>query len=187
MDTTVRHTFDVGFDAYWKDLFFCKDYQTALHMEGLNSAQAVVELHEEHDDGRIFQRVRIEPRVPMPGPIKKLLGDRVVYIEEGVFDPQDGRYRFKILPSVLASSSNIQGVLWATPTGTHQVERTCTLSVNVKVRGAGKILEKFISRSYEKNIDEAARFTSTYIARTYVPGSSTRLSNAQGTGTIQVG
>ena len=179
MDTTVRHTFDVSYDAYWNDLFFCKGYQTALHMEGLNSAQAVVELHEEHDDGRIYQRVRIEPNVPMPAPIRKLLGDRVVYVEEGVFDPQDGRYRFKILPSVLANSSEIQGVLWATPTGDNQVERTCTLSVNISVRGAGKILEKFISRSYEKNIRQAANFTSEYIARTYRSGTSIRLSDAQ--------
>ena len=180
MDTTVRHTFDVSYDAYWSDLFFCKDYQTALHVEGLNSAQAVVELHEEHEDGRIYQRVRIEPRVPMPAPVKKLLGDRVAYVEEGVFDPQDGRYRFKILPSVLANNSEVQGVLWVTPVGENQVERTCTLSVNVKLRGAGKLLEKFISRSYEKNIDQAAKFTANYIARTYQPGTSSRIDRVQG-------
>ena len=167
METTVHHTFNVSFDTYWNDLFFCEDYQTALHMEGLNTAQAVVEHHEEHDDGRIVQRVRIEPRVPMPGPVKKLLGDRVVYVEEGVFDPKEKRYHFKILPSVLANSSKIEGVLWVTPMGENQVERTCVLSVNVNVRGAGKLLEKFISRSYEKNIGMAARFTADYIARIY--------------------
>ena len=187
MDTTVRHTFDVSYEAYWGDLFFCKAYQTALHMEGLNSAQAVVELHEEHEDGRVYQRVRIEPRVPMPGPIRKLLGDRVVYVEEGVYDPQDGRYRFKILPSVLANSSEVQGVLWVTPTGANQVERTCTLSVNVKLRGAGKLLEKFIARSYEKNIDQAAKFTADYIARTYAPGTSARIDGVQGSGESQTG
>jgi len=187
MDTTVRHTFELSYDAYWNDLFFCEAYQTSLHMKGLNCAQAHVELLEEHEDGRIYQRVRIEPRVPMPGPVRKLLGDKVVYIEEGVFDPQDGRYRFKILPSVLAKSSDVQGVLWVTPTGDNQVERTCVLSVNVKLRGAGKLLEKFISRSYEKNISTAAKYTASYIAENYASGTSQRLHKTQDSTESQTG
>jgi hypothetical protein len=164
MDTTVRHTFHVSYETYWDELFFNEAYQTSLHMKGLNCALAEVELLEKRDDGRLFQRVRIEPRVPMPGPVKKLLGDRVVYVEDGVYDPQDGRYRFTIIPSVFAKMSTIQGVLWVTRTGEQQVERTCVLTVSVNVRGAGKILERFISRSYEKNIATAAQFTTDYIA-----------------------
>lgn len=164
MEVTVQHIFDIDPSAYWGELFFDPGYQCSLHMEGLGCPMARIEELVEEASGEIRQRIRIEPNVPLPGPLRQVLGDRVTYVEDGVFDPVEELYSFAIIPSTLRDRCTILGRLWIKPLPDDRVERFCTLSVQVNVRGFGKILEKFIAKSYKSNIDTAAEYTTRYLA-----------------------
>jgi hypothetical protein len=187
MEVTVRHIFDVDIATYWEDLFFDEAYQRALHLEGLGCVTAEIQTLETDAEGRVHQTILVEPRVAMPGPVRKILGERVRYVEDGQFDPADKRYRFQIIPSTLKKRSEIKGLLWVEPVDEHRVERFCKMTVEVKLRGAGKLIEKFILGSYVKNIEIAAQYTASFIQRRYGAIESRSSSAAQGPEQTQTG
>ncbi len=165
MNKTIRHRFDVDPPTWWSRVFFDPDYLEALHLEGLRCRKFEVVSLERDADGRVHQELKTEPRILAPPVIRKAIGDRVEYRETGVYDPATGLYRFSIIPSSLTSATTIEGVISLENQADGMIDRVCDLHFKVNVRGVGKLIEAFVGRSYTHNIDRAATFTKTWIAR----------------------
>src|SRR5580693_4539314 len=101
-EVTLRHELDCDEDTYWEKCVFNDEYNRRLYLETLKFPGFKVL---SHNDGptKLTRKVHIDPPVTgMPGPIKKLLGDRFGYDEEGTFDKATKRYTFTVTPTTLA-------------------------------------------------------------------------------------
>ena len=64
----------------------------------------------------------------------------------------------------LADKIHIGGAFWLEPRGERKVERVCTIDIDVKIFGVGKVVEAFVEKSTRESYDRAATFTNKYIA-----------------------
>src|SRR5690242_3154323 len=69
-----------GRDTFWK-VFLSPDYARALYLEELR--YKALEVLESTETSR---KLRVTPRVNMPGPIEKLIGDTFTYEDHGTLD-----------------------------------------------------------------------------------------------------
>ena len=161
---TVRHTFDVDVDTFWKDIFFNSDFNRRLYLEHLGFKTYDVIEEKQQSDGTVERKVRQTPKTDAPAVVKKLVGDEVSYLEAGRFDPAKKRWAYTITPSKLSDKIEIGGEFWAEPKGDGKIERICTVDLEVKIFGVGKAVEGFIEKQTKDSYDKAATFTRAFIA-----------------------
>jgi hypothetical protein len=170
MRKTIRHRFGVDQTRWWPDVFLTSSYQEALHRKGLGCVDCSIDEIVVDAQGRTHIALWTEPRVNAPPIVRKVIGERLKYREEGIYDPATGRYQFRVIPSTLANASDITGTLWIEPVGRGQIERVCELQCKINVFGVGRIVEAFVGRSYEKDISKAAEFTQQWLTTEYFGG-----------------
>ena len=92
----LRHEIDCDEDTFWDKIVFNDEFNRRLYLETLKFPG--FKLIEQTDEPtRRTRKVHIDPPLTgMPGPVKKLLGDRFAYIEEGVWDRATRKYTFRI-------------------------------------------------------------------------------------------
>src|SRR5262245_19807864 len=136
-DIRIVHEFACDEDTYWNKCFFDREFNDALFLRELKFPVYRITRQDDGPDS-IVRRVEIEPFVgDVTGPIKKLMGDRFGYVEEGTFDKKTKRYRFRVLPSALADKTKIEGVFFLQLAGEKKVQRVAETHVSVKVFGVG--------------------------------------------------
>ncbi len=165
-DVTLRHEIDTDEDTYWARCVFDADFNQKLYIDALKFP--VWRLLDTTDDAsKIWRRVQVDPPVGnMPGPVKKLLGDRLSYVEEGTFDKKTKRYSFKVTPSTLADKTTVVGELWVEPLGppgAKRIARLTKVSVHVKVFVVGGMIEDRILEDLKNSYDAGTVFTNRYI------------------------
>jgi hypothetical protein len=158
----VRHELDCSEDAYWEKCVFDAEYNEELYLRYLRFPH--YELVEQKDLGdRMTRKVRIEPPVGnLPGPVKKILGDRLGYLEDGTFDKKTRRYSFKVTPTTLAEKTKITGELFTEPSkggDAGKCVRVARIKVDVKVFAVGGMVEDKILHDLRSSYEAAAKFT----------------------------
>lgn len=161
---TVRHTFDVDVDTFWREVFFNNDFNRTLYLEHLGFSSYEVIEEKKEPDGTVTRKVRQTPKTEAPAVVKKLIGNEVSYVEEGRFDPAKKRWAYTIAPSKLADKIKIGGEFWAEPKGEGKIERICTVDLEVKIFGVGKAVEAFIEKQTKDSYDKAAAYTRKFIS-----------------------
>jgi hypothetical protein len=101
----------------------------------------------------------------MPGPVKKVIGDRLIYVEEGTFDKKTKRYSFKVTPSTMADKTKVAGEMWVEAKGDKKITRVTKISVEVKVFMVGGMVEERILSDLRSSYDKGTVFTNGYIAQ----------------------
>ncbi|HVJ94795.1 MAG TPA: DUF2505 family protein [Labilithrix sp.] len=163
-ELTLRHEFNTDEDTYWSKIvldqaFNKKMFEGELGFSGWN----LVEFKE--DDAKISRKIHVEPPSGnLPGPIKKLVGDRVTYTEDGVFDKKAKRYSFKITPSTLADKMKLNGEFWVERIADKKICRVCRVTVEVKVFAVGGAIEERILADMRTSYDRGSSFTNQHIA-----------------------
>jgi hypothetical protein len=160
---TIRHTFDCSADTFWEKIFKNDEFNKDLYLRHLKFNGYDILRSDEDADGTLHRKVRTEPKADAPAAVRKVLGDSLSYIEEGVFDPKAKRYRYTITPSTLADKTSIKGDFWVEPQGDARCERLCDIDLAVKIFGVGRIVEGFIEKTTRDSYDEAAKFTQQWI------------------------
>jgi hypothetical protein len=107
--------------------------------------------------------VRTEPKADAPAAVRKVLGDSLSYVEEGVLDPKTGRYKYTITPSKLANKVSIKGELWVEPRGEKRCERIVDVSISVDVFGVGRLIENFVEKTTRDSYDKASDWTRKWL------------------------
>ena len=158
-----RAEFDCDEDAFWEKCFLDTEFNRRFYVETLKFPEW--RLLEQKDDGKkISRRVHISPPTGnMPGPMKKVLGDKFSYVEEGTYDRATHRYTFQVIPSLLADKGRIAGELASQKLGDKKIVRTAKIHVEVKVFMIGSLMEQQILNDLRHSYDEARKFTGTFI------------------------
>src|SRR5258706_15018221 len=109
MDLEFKHELCCAGSTYWEKCVLTEEFNRRLYGEILKFPK--FELVEQKEDGDLVRRkVRIEPPLTgLPGPAKKVIGDRMSYLEEGTYDRKSGRYTFKVTPSTIPDKGKTAG------------------------------------------------------------------------------
>ena len=144
-------------DAMWA-LLADADFQRRIHVDGLRFQK--YELASEEERGEVLHRVaNIIPRVDMPGPIKKVLGDSIGYQEFTTFDRAKKDWKWHLKMSGPGSKIHVGGSIELLPgrSGSGCVRRT-HFQIECKIFGVGKMIEKTVKQETLENYERAAVF-----------------------------
>ncbi len=162
-EVTLRHEIDTDEDTFWAKIVFNEEFNKKLY-EGALKFPGWKLLDSKEDDLKIVRRVQVDPPVgDLPGPVKKVIGDRLAYTEEGTFDKKAKRYSFKVTPSTMAEKTKVSGELWAEKIGDKKIRRMCRISVEVKVFMVGGMVEDRIMADLRSSYDNSTTYTNQYI------------------------
>lgn len=156
MQFSLRHDYACSAEQFWNATFFDADYNPRVYREGLEFSRFEV-LEQTEVDGVITRTLRVMPKLDAPAPVRKLIGDALVYEEHGRF--ADGHFVTTIVPSRLADKVSIKSDLWIEPGGEARCTRVVRFDVDVRIFGLGKVFEMFIERTLRENYAKAARWT----------------------------
>src|SRR5438128_2564946 len=99
--TRIQHDFDCSEAVFWQHTFLDPEFNRRLYLETLRFPSWKV-VEEKVTDDTIERKVAVQPLVEnLPGPVKKVMGDRFGYTEEGQLDRKQNRYRFRVIPSAM--------------------------------------------------------------------------------------
>ncbi len=162
-EVTLRHEIDTDEDTFWSKIVFNEEFNKKLY-EGALKFPGWKLVDSKEDDAKIVRRVQVDPPVgDLPGPVKKVIGDRLAYTEEGTFDKKTKRYSFKVTPSTMADKTKVSGELWVEKIGDKKIRRMCRISVEVKVFMVGGIVEDRIMQDLRSSYDNSTAYTNQYI------------------------
>jgi hypothetical protein len=163
MEVRITNVFHVSPELFWQRLFFDREYNHGLY-RALGFVQYDVESLETDADGRTRRVLRAVPPIKAPEIVRRKLGDRLYYREDGTYDPRSGLWTFKIVPSVAAESTKISGVLRAEPDAAG-MRHVCDLRAQVSAFGLGGLIEKVIEKNTRDSYRLTAQFTNEYVRR----------------------
>ncbi|MBX3211644.1 MAG: DUF2505 family protein [Labilithrix sp.] len=162
-ETTLRHEIETDEDTFWSKIVFDEGFNKKLY-EGALKFPGWKLLDSKEEGDKIVRRVQVDPPVgDLPGALKKVIGDRLAYTEEGTFDKKTKRYSFKVTPSTMADKTKVSGELWAEKIGDKKIRRMCRISVEVKVFMVGGMVEDRIMADLRASYDNSTAFTNQYI------------------------
>src|SRR5207244_377462 len=127
MKSVIRDPFDISAEAFWRDVFFSREYQERMYKEALDCES--VEFLEESGDtpaGRT-RRLAFRQRIDAPAAIRKIFGDTTKMEERGRFDVDTKRWRFEMIPDRMADKIRITGETWVEPAGEGKIQRVCAM------------------------------------------------------------
>lgn len=156
----VRHMFkNISRDEY-ESLYFDEAFNEAL-CEAVNLAREVRSI--DRTPERIARVIAVGPDREIPKPVQKIVGAaRLDYEEHLAYEFGTFKGTWETIPSVMAKKVNTKGT-FAFEEATGGVERIVQGTIEVKVLGIGKVVEKFIIADVEKSYEDAARFTQQWI------------------------
>ena len=162
-EITLRHEFETDEDTYWAKCVFDAEFNKKLYIDALKFPEWKL-LDSKDDDAKIWRKVQVDPPVGnLPGPVKKVIGDRLSYVEEGTFDKKSKRYAFKVAPSTMADKTKVAGEMWIEKLGDKKIARHTKISVEVKVFMVGGMIEDRIVADLRSSYDKGAVFTTQFI------------------------
>jgi uncharacterized protein DUF2505 len=162
-EVTLRHEIDTDEETFWSKIVFDEAFNKKLY-EGALSFPGWKLLDSKVDDSKITRRVQVDPPVKdLPGPVKKVIGDRLAYTEEGSFDKKTKRYSFKVTPTTMAEKTKVSGEMWCEKLGDKKIARLCRISVEVKVFMVGGMVEERILSDLRTSYDKGTTYTNQFI------------------------
>lgn len=162
-EVTMRHEIDTDEDTYWAKCVFDPAFNQKLYIDALKFPQWKL-LDSKEDDAKIYRKVQVDPPTgDMPAAVKKVIGDRLSYVEEGTWDRKTKRYSFKVTPSTLAEKTKVSGEMWTEKLGEKKIARITKMNVEVKVFMVGGLVEDRIIADLRSSYDKGTTFTNRYI------------------------
>lgn len=160
---TLKNTLDCSPEAYFEGCLFDEDYTKRLFLDVLKfPGVEILELKKEGDQWR--RRIKVMPPMTgLPGPMKKLAGDSMSYIEEGTYDVKQKRYTYHVVPSTAAEKTKTAGEATCEVSGGKTTLIT-KFSIDVKVMLVGGMIEEKILGDLRASLDQAAPFIASFTA-----------------------
>jgi hypothetical protein len=164
-ELSCRHVLDCDEETYWTQCVFDPDYNRTLYAEALKfPGYEILELSETAD-ARIKRARIFPPVVGLAAPLKRLVGDKLAYVEEGRLDKKTRRLSLRITPSILADKTKTSGEVWCEPAEDGKIWRVAQIRVDVRVFGLGGMVEDKLLSDLRRSYDVAAEFTNAWLAR----------------------
>lgn len=130
-------------DDFWK-LYLDPEYARALYLGELG--YRALDVLESTSTSR---KLRVVPKLNLPGPIASLLGDSFAYEDHGTLDREKNVWTWRMVqPTSLAPGAKprknvvtTSGTLRIEPTGEGTCRRTDTLNIEAHIFGLGGVIE----------------------------------------------
>jgi hypothetical protein len=157
MRTTVRDRFELGEEAFWRDVFFDHVFLERLYREAMGAR--TFEIVDEKGDlaSGLTRHLRFSQKVDAPAPVRKLFGETTTMEEEGRFDATSRRWTFHIRPGTMPDKVKIQGTTWLEPDGSGVV-RISELDFSVSIFGVGGLVERYMAKETQDSMAKQTAF-----------------------------
>ncbi|AKU96092.1 hypothetical protein AKJ09_02756 [Labilithrix luteola] len=160
---TLRHELNTDEETYWAKIVFDETFNKKMYVDHMHFPVWKL-LDQKEDDAKLTRRIQVDPPVGnLPGPLKKVIGDRLSYTEDGTFDKKTKKYSFKVTPSTMTDKTKVNGEMWVEKAGDKKVTRICRIDVEVKVFMVGGMVEERILSDLRDAYDRGTIFTNDYI------------------------
>jgi hypothetical protein len=159
---TLRHEINCSAEQFWT-VFFDKDFNNDLFLKALQFPAYEI-LEQTETDGVVRRVVRGRPKMNLPKPVMKLLGDSFGYTEEGSFEPKGKVWSFKMTPSTLAGKLRNEGTTRVEAIDDTKCRRVAELICEAKVFGLGGLLENTSEAEMTKGWNYSAKYMNRWIA-----------------------
>ena len=163
MRFSVQHTYPISAEGFFTEMFFDRDYNRALYIDGLGFGAFDVEREDRDAQGRVEHRtVRVKPKLNMPKPVAKLLGSAFTYREVGAMEGD--AWQAEIIPSRLSDKVEVRTTMTVAPVGEDTCLRTAEFDIRVRIFGLGKVFESFIERTLRESYEAATLHSARWLA-----------------------
>ena len=133
-------------------------YITKNHRE--ISSLEVVKFQQQAD--KLFLTLRYTVDVPMPGPIKKVLGELNSFLVDLILDSKSNKGTMEFTPAKMAGKIKAGGRIYFEQRADKWIQ-TIDGDVSVSIFGVGKLIEKFFADSFKRSFAEESRLRNEYI------------------------
>ena len=168
MKTSATNTvFTYTNDIFW-GTFLNESYLSALYLDELEScAFDVLEI------GEASRKLRIVPKMKLPAPVAKLIGESFAYEEHSALDRANDEWTWRMVQPAKPDSKSkprkdavtMHGTGRIEPAGPDQCRRTDTWSIEAKVFGLGSLLETTIHKELQSGREKEYAFLERWLQR----------------------
>ena len=139
-------------DAFWA-CFFDESYLRALYLDELESrAFDVLEITD------ASRKLLIVPKMKLPAPVAKLIGDSFAYEEHGTLDRASGEWTWRMVQPANLDPKSKPRKDAVTMHGTARIEassdghcrRTDTISIEARIFGLGSLIESTLDKELQR-------------------------------------
>lgn len=155
------HEINCNVETFWK-IFLDKNFNEELFRKQMGFPEFTIQSQNETDT-QATRTVKATPKIDMPGPVKKVMGDSFSYVETGTLDKKTGTWRFKIVPSAMADKIRNEGTMRIEPIGSDKVRRIAEINVEAKIFMIGGLIEGNAEKALRDGWDKAALFMNQWI------------------------
>jgi hypothetical protein len=124
------------------------------------SSLEVVKSQQEGDKFLVTLRYTVD--VPMPGPIKKVMGDLNTFLVDIILDTKNNKGTMEFTPAKMAGKIKAGGRITFEPRGDKWIQAVDG-DVSVNIFGVGKLIEKFFVDSFQRSFADESRLRNEYI------------------------
>lgn len=160
---TIGGFYAVSAAVFWERVFFNEGYTQALMVNGLGHKSAQVISLETASNGVVRRRMKVQPKLNIPGPIKRLLGDGFHYIEEGTYDPRRPAFISKITLPSAPKIIEINSTLSFADRKSGGADRQVRLAVKSSKFGLARLIETTSKGILTQQYNEAEAFTQIWL------------------------
>lgn len=148
---------------YFDDTFNIEMFEGGL---GFPSCKIV----ERRDDGdKVFRRMVMTPKLDIPKPLAKIVGDRVGYEEIGDWVRSEAVYNWRMLLAAFGDKLRLAGTMRFVPHGDGHCRRVVAFEVEAKMFGIGGMVEKTAAQNTIDGWNNSAKWINGYLARNPPP------------------
>jgi len=126
------------------------------------SSLEVVRFHQEGE--KVFLDLKYAMNVPMPGPVKKVLGDLNSFVVELILDTKTNQGTMEFTPARMAGKVKAGGRVRFEEKGGKWIQNLDG-DVSVSIFGVGKLIEKFFVDNFQRSFEVESRLRNEYITR----------------------
>lgn len=148
---------DCSVERFWK-LSLDEEFITKLYLEGL--AFKSVDILEMTETTR---KIRGVPKLDMPKPVMKVLGDSFGFEEHATLDRDKNIWRWTMIPNTMADRLKTTGVITIEAMGDDKIKRLNEATLEAKVFGIGGLIESSTEKEVRSAWDQDAKFTSAWL------------------------
>ena len=145
--------------------YLAEDGALAYIKENHPEIQTLEILKNQAEGEKLFVEMKYTLDVPMPGPVKKVMGGVNSFVVDLILDTKNNTGTMEFTPAKMAGKIKAGGRIFFKQEGDKWTQ-TVEGDVTVKIFGVGKLVEKFIADSFTRSFEIESRLRNEYINKT---------------------
>jgi hypothetical protein len=158
---TLTHEINCGVDEFW-EIFFDQEFNQKLFKDHLDFPEYEV-LEQEERDGGMYRKLRGRPKMDVPKPVAKALGDKFGYEETG--HKKGDTWEWSMKTNTLTDKLHTRGTVRCEKISDDKCRRVAEIEMEAKVFGIGKLIEQSTEKEMRDGWNKSAAFMNQWIAQ----------------------